>query len=197
MAAGDFAGAVGIYERLVKQGPANPGWKLNLGIALHMAGRDKEAVGPLEIASKAMPEAFPAHALLGTSLLRLGEAMKAIGPLQRAVAMKPSDPQGRRMLAEAFLQLKQPNMAVNQLQALTRLEPSDAGAWYVLGRANEATAAELFQLLARRYPGVAGVPVDDGSGEEEAAAVEGGGGVGKAGSIAPSSGAGGHLGEFD
>jgi len=152
MAAGDFAGAVGIYERLVKQAPANPGWKLNLGIALHMAGRDKEAVGPLEIASKAMPEAFPAHALLGTSLLRLGEAMKAIGPLQRAVAMKPSDPQGRRMLAEAFLQLKQPNMAVNQLQALTRLEPSDAGAWYVLGRANEATAAELFQLLARRYP---------------------------------------------
>jgi len=111
MAAGDFAGAVGIYERLVKQAPANPGWKLNLGIALHMAGRDKEAVGPLEIASKAMPEAFPAHALLGTSLLRLGEAMKAIGPLQRAVAMKPSDPQGRRMLAEAFLQLKQPNMA--------------------------------------------------------------------------------------
>lgn len=152
LSVGDFAGAVPIYAELVKQAPANPGWKLNLGIALHMAGRDKEAVGPLEIASKAMPQAFPAHALLGTSLLRLGQAAKAAGPLQRAVAMKPNDPQGRRMLAEAYLQSNQPKLAVPQLAALTRLEPNDAGAWFVLGRANEAAAEQAFQALARQYP---------------------------------------------
>ncbi|MSV31977.1 MAG: tetratricopeptide repeat protein, partial [Bryobacterales bacterium] len=108
LSVGDFAGAVPIYAELVKQSPANPGWKLNLGIALHMAGRDKEAVVPLSAAAGAMPQAFPAHALLGTSLMRLGQAAKAVVPLQRAVAMKPSDPQGRRMLAEAFLQSGQP-----------------------------------------------------------------------------------------
>ncbi|MFN0100890.1 MAG: tetratricopeptide repeat protein [Bryobacteraceae bacterium] len=149
---GDFSGAVGVYERLVKQAPGNPGWKLNLGIALHMAGRDKEAVGPLSAAAIAMPQAFPAHALLGTSLLRLGQAGRAVGPLQRAVAMKPSDPQGRRMLAEAFLQSGQPKLAVGQLAALTRLEPNDAGAWFVLGRANEAAAEQAFQALARQFP---------------------------------------------
>jgi predicted Zn-dependent protease len=152
MAAGDFSGAVGVYEQLVKQAPANPGWKLNLGIALHMAGRDREAVGLLETASRAMPEAFPAHALLGTSLLRLGQPGKAVAPLRRAVAMKPNDPQGRRMLAEAFLQSEQPKAAVGQLAALTKLAPNDAGAWFVLGRANEAAAEQAFQALARQFP---------------------------------------------
>lgn len=152
MAAGDFAGAVGVYQKLSAQAPANPGWKLNLGIALHMAGRDKEAIGPLEAAGKAMPQAFPAHALLGTSLLRLGQAGKAVAPLQRAVAMQPNDPQGRRMLAEAFLQSGQPKLAVPQLLALTRLEPADAGAWFVLGRANEAAEEQTFQALAKQFP---------------------------------------------
>ncbi|MBI2687826.1 MAG: tetratricopeptide repeat protein [Acidobacteria bacterium] len=152
MAAGDFAGAAGIYEQLVKQAPANPGWKLNLGIALHMAGRDKEAIEPLDVASKAIPQAFPAHAFLGTSLLRLGQAARAVAPLQRAVAMKPNDSQGRRLLAEAFLQTGQPKNAVGQLEALTRLEPNDAGAWFVLGRANESASAEAFQSLAKQFP---------------------------------------------
>lgn len=152
MAAGDFAGAVGVYEQLVKQAPGNPGWKLNLGIALHMTGRDKEAVGPLSAAAAAMPQAFPAHALLGTSLLRLGEAGKAAGPLLRAVGMKPDDPQGRRVLAEAYLQSGQPKLAAAQLTALTKLEPADAGVWFVLGRANEAAAEQTFQMLAKQFP---------------------------------------------
>ena len=152
MAAGDFDGAVGVYQKLVKQVPANPGWKLNLGIALHMAGRDADAVGPLTVAAQAMPQVFPAHALLGTSLLRLGQAGKAVAPLQRAVAMKPNEAQGRRLLAEAFLQSGQAKAAVGQLAALTKLEPGDAGAWFVLGRANEAAAEAAFRELAKGFP---------------------------------------------
>ncbi len=152
MAAGDFGGAAGLYEQLVKQSPGNPGWKLNLGIALHMAGRDKEAIGPLGVAAAAMPQAFPAQALLGTSLLRLGQAGKAVAPLTRAVAMKPNEGQGRRLLAEAYLQSGQPKLAVGQLAALTKLEPGDAGAWYVLGRANEAAAGAAFRELAKQFP---------------------------------------------
>lgn len=152
MASGDFAGAAGIYEQLVKQVPANPGWKLNLGIALHMAGRDKDAVGPLEIAAKAMPQAFPAHALLGTSLLRLGQAARAIAPLERAVAMKPNEAQGRRLAAEAHIQSGRPKGALPHLAALTRLAPQDAGAWFVLGRTNEQAAAESFATLTKQFP---------------------------------------------
>jgi len=152
MAAGDFAGAAGVYEKLVKQQPANPGWKLNLGIALHMAGKDREAVPYLDTAAKAMPGAFPAHALLGTSLLRMGQAGRAVGPLTRAVAMKPNEAPGRRLLAEAYLQSGQARLAVPQLAALTKLEPGDAGAWFVLGKANEAAAEAAFRQLAKEFP---------------------------------------------
>jgi predicted Zn-dependent protease len=152
MAAGLFDQAEVSYRELIKQMPANPGWKLNLGIALHMQSKDAEAVPPLEVAARAMPSSFPAHALLGTSLMRLGQPSKALGPLQKAVALQPKDAQGRRILADAFLQLNQPRNAVAQLGVLTQLEPLDPGAWYVLGRANESAAAQVFEELRKLDP---------------------------------------------
>jgi predicted Zn-dependent protease len=66
--------------------------------------------------------------------------------------MKPNEAQGRRLLAEAFLQSGQAKAAVGQLAALTKLEPGDAGAWFVLGRANEAAADSAFRQLAKEFP---------------------------------------------
>src|SRR6266550_3421475 len=43
LAQGRFADAIPLYEELVKALPGNPGLRLNLGIAEHMAGRDREA----------------------------------------------------------------------------------------------------------------------------------------------------------
>lgn len=152
MAVGLFDQAEVSYRELIKQMPANPGWKLNLGIALHMQSKDAEAVVFLDVAARAMPQSFPAHALLGTSLMRLGQPSKAVAPLLRAVALQPKDPQGRRILADAYLQLNQPRNAVAQLAVLTQLEPADPGAWYVLGRANEQAAAQVFEELRKLDP---------------------------------------------
>jgi len=133
MSIGDFTRAVGVYKRVVNQSPANSSWKLNLGIALQMA-----------VAAQAMPQAVPAHALLATSLMRLGQPGKAIGPLQRFA--------GAADAGGGVFQTGQPKLAVGQLAALTRLEPNDAGAWFVLGRADEAAAAQTFQALAKQFP---------------------------------------------
>lgn len=152
MAAGSYEAAAETYGELSRQMPANAGWKLNRGMALHMAGRDADAVPLLDAAGRAMPQAFPAHALLGTSLMRLGQPAKAIAPLQRAVALQPKDAQGRRMLAEAFLQTGRPRDAVPQLEVLAGLEPGDAGAWFVLGRTNEQAAAQMFGEFAAKFP---------------------------------------------
>jgi len=152
MAAGLFDQAEVSYRELIKQMPANPGWKLNLGIALHMQGKDAEAVAPLSLAAKAMPANFPAHALLGTSLMRLGQVAKAIPPLEKAVALQPKDPQGRRILADAYLRSDRPAQAAAQLEALTRLEPAAAGVWFTLGRAYEEAAAQVFQELRKLDP---------------------------------------------
>lgn len=152
MAVGLFDQAAEDYRELIKRMPANAGWKLNLGIALHMQSKDAEAVPQLEIAARAMPQSFPAHALLGTSLMRLGQPGKALAPLQKAVTLQPKDSQGRRILADAYLQLNQPRNAVAQLAVLTQLEPEDPGAWYVLGRANEQAAAQVFDELRTMDP---------------------------------------------
>src|SRR6266478_9036099 len=47
LAQGRFAEAIPLYEELVRAMPANPGLRLNLGIAEHMAGRDREAAPTL------------------------------------------------------------------------------------------------------------------------------------------------------
>jgi predicted Zn-dependent protease len=44
MAAGRYAEAVPVYRDLVKAVPGNPGLVLNLGMALHLAGQDQEAL---------------------------------------------------------------------------------------------------------------------------------------------------------
>src|SRR5712691_5678527 len=43
LAQGRYADAIPLYEELVKALPGTPGLRLNLGIAEHMAGRDREA----------------------------------------------------------------------------------------------------------------------------------------------------------
>ncbi|MFX9061623.1 tetratricopeptide repeat protein, partial [Acinetobacter baumannii] len=59
MAAGRFSDAVPIYEELVRALPANPGLHLNLGLALHLAGRHRESIPQFEIVLKSDPASIP------------------------------------------------------------------------------------------------------------------------------------------
>ena len=56
---------------------------LNLGMALSMAGRPREAVPPLEAALKVRPDLMPASLFLGVAQMELGRparARRALGP---------------------------------------------------------------------------------------------------------------------
>src|SRR5207245_4980214 len=52
MAKGNFAQAIPLYRELNQAVPNNPGLMLNLGMALQMAGRKREAISELEAAVK-------------------------------------------------------------------------------------------------------------------------------------------------
>src|SRR5260370_2941004 len=52
MAEGHFQQAISLYRELNKAVPNNPGLKLNLGMALHLAGKKREAIPELEQAVK-------------------------------------------------------------------------------------------------------------------------------------------------
>jgi len=152
LAAGQFEAAIPVYDQLVKALPANPGLKLNLGIALHMAGRDPEAVSVLEPVSKLLPQAFPAFALLGASYMRLGQPAKAVAPLERAVQLGPEDPQARRFLADALLMLSRFGPARLQLEKLSTLIPNEPSVWFGLGRVYEELSRGSFEQLRRTAP---------------------------------------------
>ena len=52
MAEGNFAQAIPLYRELNQAVPNNPGLMLNLGMALQMAGRKREAISELKAAVK-------------------------------------------------------------------------------------------------------------------------------------------------
>ena len=89
MAAGRFSEAVPVYQTLTRQAPGNPGLQFNLGIALHIAGRDPEAVAVLEPVTKPLPPAFPALIPLGTSPIAPLTAAPAIAAPHKALLEAP------------------------------------------------------------------------------------------------------------
>src|SRR5258708_16215126 len=72
LAQGRYADAIPLYEELVKALPGNPGLRLNLGIAEHMSGRDREAAATLGEGVRVEPNHRPALAMSGATYLRLG-----------------------------------------------------------------------------------------------------------------------------
>ena len=82
MAEGKFVQAVSLYRELNQEVPNNPGLMLNLGMALHMAGKKREAIPELEAAVKFDPGLAPAWLFLGAAHLQLGETTAAVKALK-------------------------------------------------------------------------------------------------------------------
>src|SRR6266566_3115247 len=74
MAEGKFVQAIPLYREIIQAVPNNPGLMLNLGMALHMAGKEREAIPELEAATKLDPTLAPAWLFLGAARLQLGGA---------------------------------------------------------------------------------------------------------------------------
>ncbi len=169
MAAGRYGEAVPVYRELVAARPGDTGLLLNLGMALHLAGADREALEPLAAAHRLKPDAFPAALFLGAARLRLGQAQAALAPLRKAVRLQPADHKARSLLVDALLVTGRHAQAERHLVELSRLSPEDPGVWFSLGRTYEAIATRAFEaLLARDSESaytlalVAGVRLDEG-----------------------------------
>ena len=152
MAAGRYAEAVPVYRELVTAVPGNPGLLVNLGMALHLAGDDGEAIASFEAALRLQPELLPANLFLGASNLRLGRTAAAIAPLQKAVRLAPANREARSMLAEALVAAERYAEAEPHLRRLARVAPVDPAAWFNLGTAYEELAGQAAAQLRARYP---------------------------------------------
>jgi predicted Zn-dependent protease len=152
MAAGRFDEAAVLYGAIVRALPSEAGMHMNLGMALSMAGRPKEAVPHLQTALKLNPGLLPTSLFLGMAYTELREPAKAIEPLQKFVAAQPDHRDARQMLADALLALERWGAAAQHYRMLTQQAPEDPKGWYGLERSYEGLSGEAFGALVQTAP---------------------------------------------
>lgn len=152
MAEGRFEDAIPLYRQLVKALPSNPGLRLNLALAQHMAGHHREAIPNFESVLAAQPKSLPALISLGAARLALNDPRNAVSPLERAVAADPANPDARGMLAGALMDLGRFEEAGEHYRALTEKAPDDPRAWYGLGMSYQGLSTEAFDRLRKIDP---------------------------------------------
>jgi tetratricopeptide (TPR) repeat protein len=146
MVAGNFRQAVLLYRELVKALPDNPGLRMNLGLALHSAGRYREAIPNFQTVAKQVPDAW---LFIGLDHLKLGQPELAIAPLEKVVAADEKNEEARLELAEAFLESGKPRQAAARFETLVKLDPENAKGWHGLGLAYQAQSRETFTELEK------------------------------------------------
>ena len=152
MAGGRFADAAAFYGEIVQALPNEAGMRMNLGMALSMAGRLHEAVPHLQTALKLKPDLLPASLFLGAAYAELGQPAKAVAPLQKFVAAQPDNRDARRMLADSLLSLERWDPAARHYRALTQQAPDDPKAWYGLERSYEGLSRRAFETMQQSTP---------------------------------------------
>ena len=152
MAESKFAEAVSLYRELNQAVPNNPGLKLNLGMALHMAGKQREAIPELEAAVKLKPDLGTAWLFLGTARLQLGETAGAVKALKTVLALQPENREASGMLANALFSLGRVEEAAEQYQKLTEVDRENPQAWYGLGHSYEWLSGRAFERLQETAP---------------------------------------------
>ena len=152
MAEQRFADAAALYANLSASYPREPSLQANLGMALHLSTRDREAVIPLRTAASAMPSSFQAHFFLGASLSRLGDFAGAVEPLRHASKLNPRHPFTRALLGDALEAIGDFQEAAEARRALRELEGHSPYSHAGLVRCHEQLAAQATEELKNRDP---------------------------------------------
>ena len=133
MRARDFGTAERIYRQLSELFPEEPGFALNLGLALFSSGKFPPAIEQLDRFIEAQPDHAPAWLLVGMSYQKLDNPSMAVGPLRKAVALEPGNDVARLELADALLRSDQPQPAAQEFSRLVSRDSGNPKAWLGLG----------------------------------------------------------------
>ncbi len=79
-----FGDARKAYQQLVEQEPANPMWRMNLGLALNQTGNYQDAILEFDRFLKVKPQPGAIHWVTGLARLKLKQPCEAIPLLEKA-----------------------------------------------------------------------------------------------------------------
>ena len=151
MREGRFGDAERIYRQMLNESPGDARLHMNLGLALHSAGKYYEAIPELELFLKSNPAPGPLYLLAGVARLKLGQPCDAIPALEKARRWK-ADSKVLTELGDAYYGCKRFLQAGNCYREAAHLAPGNpaltrAGA-RAFWQAREYMAAKLLFAAA-------------------------------------------------
>ncbi|MBL8179337.1 MAG: tetratricopeptide repeat protein [Bryobacterales bacterium] len=149
MRAQKFPEAESLYRKLTALQPANPMWRMNLGLALYSSGQYEKSIPEFELFHKSKPAPGPTHLILGTALLKLGKSCPAVTPLETAARwdMQRSTPP----LADAYFGCKRYALAARAYEAAGPASARRAAHCYWQAR-QYPEARRIFETLEKSHP---------------------------------------------
>jgi len=149
---GKYDESAALYAELVRELPALPGLKMNLGMACFSGGRYSEAVKYLSLAVQGDPGLSQAWLLLAAAQLEVGRFRESAQAARRYLKDKPGDPNALQILGDALLRGAEYLKSAEAFEQAVQKAPGSAKAWYGLGKAYEGLAGEAFARLEKAAP---------------------------------------------
>src|SRR3984957_9677761 len=105
-AAGDYQKAAKLYQQLIADGTDSPEVRSNLGIMLHLAGSNQEAMSHFKIALRQKPTLASANLFAGLTEVDLGAPKEALPLLKKAQQLDPGSAAPLLGLGKAYVALR-------------------------------------------------------------------------------------------
>jgi tetratricopeptide (TPR) repeat protein len=118
--------AIAHYQQALRALPDNGAMRLNLGLALARAGRDREAIEQYRIAARLLPQDGDVFYNLGNALAREARFAEAVEHYRTAVRLAPGSAPALRNLGAALMDTGRAGEARQFLGEALRLDPADA-----------------------------------------------------------------------
>lgn len=157
MSAGDFVGAVAVFETRLRQDPVDAEAWFLLGAAHHRLQKPDAARAAFSRAAVLAPQHLQTRFALASVCIELGDPAGALAPCRESVVLAPHEPGAWFSLAVAQEACGFLESALESYDRALVLQPAHADALknraallLSLGRTDEAVAAS--RLLAEKYP---------------------------------------------
>lgn len=153
----DYAGAVKIYQQILRAAPDSSQALNNLGVLYAAMGKYPQAALAYEHALRYDPNSFPLLVNLGLAYFKSGNLGASVAPLSKALALEPGNFQARSLLGMAYYGEKDFRRSGAEFAKLAAEKPGNSTLQFLLAQSylqsgQDQKLLDYFDQIQRRSP---------------------------------------------